>query len=326
VSDAAAGPAVLLAALAVSPSRSLTPVVTTCGTALCVQGVPWSLAMGTVYNGLADPRAAVGRVAALGLNTVRITDFLDVDGNPATAPFDETRWRAVDQLIAAADDAGLRVVLDFSTYRNLLKRAGGNPYSVDWLPFLRFVAERVNTATGRRYAADPTIAMISFAGEVDAITGGDNTYGLTLGQLINFYRTVEQFWHSVAPVQLLTAGGLSQLDWDSGIDWRGIFSLPYNDVNAVHVYTAGAATSTVPAVAEFSRATGKPWIIEEFGYPASMSDADRADRYREMYDRAAGNHAAGVGLWNVGAQTVDTYDVGPQFPLTDAVVRAHAPG
>jgi endo-1,4-beta-mannosidase len=284
------------------------------------------MAMGTVYNGLADPQAAVGRVAALGLNTVRVTDFLDVNGDPATAPFDETQWRAVDRLIAAADDAGLYVVLDFSTYRNLLRRAAGNPYIVDWLPFLRFVAERVNTETGRRYAADPTIAMISFAGEVDGITGGENTYGLTSDQLTNFYRTVEQFWRSVAPSHLLTAGGLRQLDWESGIDWQQIFLLPYNDVNAVHVYTHGDETSTVPAVATFSRATGKPWIIEEFGYPASMPGADRADRYREMYDLAAANHAAGIGLWNVGAQTVDTYDVGPQFPLTEAVVRAHAAG
>ena len=280
--------------------------------------------MGTVYNGLADPQSAVAQVSALGLNTVRITDFLDVNGDPATAPFDETAWRAVDRLIAAAADAGVHVELDFSTYRNLLKRAGGNPYTVDWLPFLRFAADRVNTATGVRYADDPTIALVSFAGEVDGITGGDNTYGLTTAGLTGFYRTVEAFWRSVAPGQLLTAGGLSHLDWDPGIDWRAIFSLPDNDVNALHVYTAGEANQTVPAVAEFSRSTGKPWIIEEFGYPASLPDADRADRYRRMYDRAAANHAAGVGLWNVGTQTTDTYDVGPQFPLTAAVVRDHA--
>ncbi len=302
------------------------PRVRVCGTALCLHGAPWSLEMGTVYNGLADPQSAVSQVSALGLNTVRITDFLDVNGDPATAPFDETGWRAVDRLIAAAADAGLHVELDFSTYRNLLKRVGGNPYTVDWLPFLRFAADRVNTATGVRYADDPTIALVSFAGEVDGITGGDNTYGLTTAELTGFYRTVEAFWRSIAPGQLLTAGGLSHLDWDPGIDWRAIFSLPDNDINALHVYTAGDANKTVPAVAQFSGSTGKPWIIEEFGYPASLPDADRADRYRRMFDRAAANHAAGVGLWNVGTQTTGTYDVGPQFPLTAGVVRDHARG
>lgn len=309
----------------IRPSDHSTPRrVTSCGTALCLGNAPWSMAMGTVYNCLADPGRAVASVRALALNTVRVTDFLNVDGAADTAPFDPAAWRSVDRLIAAAGGAGLHVVLDFSTYRNLLKRSGGNPYTVDWTPFLRFVAERLNTETGIRYADDPTIALVSFAGEVDGIASGDNTYGLTSDQLVAFYRKVEAFWHAVAPGQLLTAGGLSQLDWQSGIDWRTIFSLPHNDVNALHVYAPGDSSTTIPNVAAFSKAEGKPWIIEEFGYPASLPDAERADKYREMYEVAERNNAAGTGLWNVGAQTADTYDVGPQFPRTFGVVRANA--
>ena len=70
----------------------------------------------------------------------------------------------------------------------------------------------------------------------------------------------------------------------------------------------------MPAVSRFSRSIGRPWIIEEFGYPADLPDAERASRFAATYALAARYGAAGTGLWNVGAQTADTYDVGPQFP------------
>jgi hypothetical protein len=296
--------------------------VTACGTSLCLAGRPWHLHVGSVYNGLDEPASTIAQVEALGLNAVRITDFLDVDGDPRSAPYDERSWVRVDRLIAAASDAELHVVLDLSAYRNLLKARGLNPYTVDWVPFLSFVVSRVNTTSGIRYGDDRTIAIVSFAGEVDGIKGGDNTYGLTTDQLTVFYRDVQNFWHGAAPHQLLTAGGLSQLDWKSGIDWPAIFSLPHNDVVALHVYTSGDAAVSVPAVARFSQGIGKPWMIEEFGFPADLLDAERARRYAQMYDLAASYGAAGTGLWNVGPQVVDTYDVGPQFPQTFDVIRS----
>jgi hypothetical protein len=282
--------------------------------------------MATVYNGLDTPRLSVSRVQALGLNTVRITDFLDVDGQPATAAYEEHRWRQVDRLIAAAASAGLFVQLDLSCYRNLLKNAGLNPYTEDWAPFLRHVVERRNSVTGMRYGDDPAIALVSFAGEVDAIHSRANTYGLTPDQLLEFYREVQHFWHRAAPEQLLTTGGLIHLDWESGVDWRAIFALPHNDVASIHVYSSGDLADSAPAVAAYSRALGKPWVVEEFGYPAELGDAERAARFSTMYAAAAGNSAAGVGFWNVGPQTTDTYDVGPQFPRTFDVVREHRPG
>lgn len=298
--------------------------VTVCGRELCLDGAPWSLSMATVFNGLDTPVASVARLKALGLTTVRITDFLDTAGPPSSAPYDERAWVRVDGLIAAAHAAGLHVWLDLSTYRNLLKQAGTDPYAADWTPFLAFVVSRVNTVTKVRYADDPTIAVVGFAGEVDGINGGDNTYHLTTGQLTDFYRRVQQFWHDAAPRQLLTAGGLSHLDWDSGIDWRSIFTLPYNAIAAVHAYTAGDVDVTIPAVSAFAATADRPWVLEEFGYPATMPDADRAGSFAGMFATARRYAAAGVGFWNVGGQTNDTYDVGPQFPDTFAVVANHA--
>ncbi len=69
--------------------------ITTCGRQLCYQGEPWPLAVGTVYHGLDEPDNAVAAVEALNLNVVRITDFLDTTGAPATAPYDAKAWRSV---------------------------------------------------------------------------------------------------------------------------------------------------------------------------------------------------------------------------------------
>lgn len=281
--------------------------------------------MGSVYNGLQDPDGSVAQATALGLNTIRITDFLDADGAPTAAAFDETRWRRVDRLIAAASAAGLHVVLDLSSYRNLLKASGRNPYTYDWSSFLSFAADRRNTVTKLRYGDDPTIALVGFAGEVDAVNGGDNTYGLTTAQLTDFFRQVEGHWHRAAPRQLLTAGGLMQLDWDSGIGWKAIFDLPHNDVDAIHVYSSRDRDKSLPAVAVYSRTIGKPWITEEFGYPAALGDGRRASAFAATYDLNERHGSAGVGFWNVGRQTKDTFDVGPQFPRTFRAVRSYWP-
>lgn len=305
-----------------SVARRDDATVTACGASLCLNGAPWMLSMASVYNGLATPAESVARVRALDLTTVRITDFLDTAGQPSSAPYDAAAWARVDALIAAAGEAGMHVWLDLSTYRNLLKQSGTNPYTADWTPFLAFVVNRINTVTGVRYGDDPTIAVVGFAGEVDGINGGDNTYRLTTGQLTDFYRNVQQFWHGAAPRQLLTAGGLSHLDWDSGIDWHSIFALPYNSIAAVHAYTAADVDITIPAVAAFAASSGRPWVLEEFGYPATMPDADRARSFTTMFLTAKTHGAAGVGFWNVGGQTHDTYDVGPQFPLTFAAVAS----
>jgi hypothetical protein len=87
------------------------PRVVTCGTQFCLSGRPWTLTLGTVYGGLADSASAVARVPALGLNAVRVTDFLDVNGDPERAPFAEADWSRVDRLLAAASNAGLYTVL-----------------------------------------------------------------------------------------------------------------------------------------------------------------------------------------------------------------------
>jgi hypothetical protein len=297
--------------------------VSACGQRLCVNGTPWRLTMGSI-NGKSDPADAVRRAKDLGLNAIRLTDFLDKHASPATGPYDASRWADVDKVIAASGAAGLHVELDLATYRNLLATSGVNPYTADWRPFLDFVVNRRNSVTRIRYGDDPTIALVSFAGEVEPINSATNTRQVTTQQLTDFYRGVLAYWSAAAPRQLLSAGGLMHLGWNSGIDWKAIFALPHNDVIALHLYSDSDRQKVVPAVAAYGAQLGRPWITEEFGFLSSMGDAVRAAKFAGTYQLNRAHGSAGTGFWNLGPQTSNTHDVGPQFPAASAAVRREA--
>jgi len=295
-----------------------------CGTNLCRGPWLWRLHGASVY-GHSSASDAVNRARVLRLNTIRLTDWLDTGADPVRGAYDESRWRTVDADLALARESGLRVILDLSTYRNMLYAHGINPYTYDWKPFLSFVANRRNTVNGNRIGSDPVIALVSFAGEVEPLNTSDNRLGITTKQVTGFFRTAFATWGSLAPEQLRSSGGLLQLDWDSGIDWRSIMALPGSDVCSIHVYGDGDKNSTLPAVANYCRRLGKPWITEEFGMHAGIGDATRASWFTSVYDAQRRYGSAGAGFWNAGPQVGDTYDVGAQTPLTAAVVRKNAP-
>jgi hypothetical protein len=65
------------------------------------------------------------------------------------------------------------------------------------------------------------------------------------------------------------------------------------DVPAIHVYSARDESITLPAVSAYARQIGKPWIVEEFGFPQSEGDTARARDFQRVYDEASNNGAAG---------------------------------
>jgi Tol biopolymer transport system component len=231
-----------------------------------------------------------------------------------------------------------------------------DPYSPDdsasWDSFLQFVATRVNTVTGVEYRSDPTIAIVSFAGEPNPPNSGEPLKPTTQ-ELTDFYARVFDEWKSYDPNHLVTSGGLLHIDWEalyggsSGIDHEAIFSLPNQDVLSIHNYfgrlPATAANDTKTAVVATAAASlGKPWITEEFGFPEQPVDnsttpatiyteTDRGTWFRTVFDiqrnPPAGVPSAGVAFWNLGPEVaVSSHDVNPGTPATwTAVLGAGAP-
>lgn len=303
------------------------PFLKTCGRAFCKGGSAFSLYGASALFASADPAATMERARAQGLNTVRLVNFLHEDGNPASAPYDASSWRAVDREIAQAASAGLLVILDLSTYRNLLQRHG-NPYTTDWGPFLRWVAARKNTVTNVVYRDDPTIGMIALAGEADGPNSSSGrAMNLTTQEVTRFYARSAREWKAADPNHIVSTGGFLYLDWNSGIDWRAIGGLSDIDVLAVHVYSDNDRTMTVPAVAAWARNAAKPWLVEEFGQTQSTGDSTRAAYFRSVISDMRARGTAGVAFWNLGPEVAPgSHDVNPSTPLTWRLVKELAPG
>jgi hypothetical protein len=309
-------------ATATAPS----PFVQRCGASLCLAGKPFPMFAASVLSVNDDPSGTMARARAQGLNTVRLVNFLDEHGDPATAPFDLSHWAAVDRAIAAARAAGLKVILDLSTYRNLLA-ASRNPYTADWGSFLRWVFARKSTTSGIQYKDDPTIALVDLAGEIEAPNSdAGRALGETSDQITAFFTRTAREFKADDPNHVLSTGGLLQLDWDSGIDWRTIGSIASIDMLAIHVYSAADRLKTIPAVSSWARANGKPWMLEEFGLPQRTGDETRANYFGSVFAKAEQTGAAGVGFWNSGPQlNGDSYDVNQATPLTWLAVSSNAP-
>lgn len=307
--------------------------ITTSGTSLRAFGAPFPMYGASVYGQIdtAAKRAAVIDLALQGrLNTVRVVNWLHENSTtPDTAAYDSTRWKHCDALIAAASRAGLRVILDLSTYRNLLLNGGKvNPYGRTqyprWEKFIAWVLNRRNSVTGATYANDPTIAYVAIAGEPAAPKGGD-ALRPTTAELTAFYKRAAAKIRAKSRV-LICPGGFLFLDWDSGIDWKAIGADASIDMLALHPYSDGDRRISVPAMGAWSAAVNKPWLMEEFGAEVGRTtDADRAALFQNAYDQADTHSAAAAAFWNLGpATTGATYDVNTAHPVTWATVRANS--
>jgi endo-1,4-beta-mannosidase len=295
--------------------------VAACGESFCIAGERWRMHGASVFNGLRHPHKTVRRARNARLNTLRIVNFLDEEGPPRSA-FDEKNWMRVDRLIAAAARADVRVILDLSTYRNMLVNAGRNPYTTDWGPFVRFVTQRRNRVTGTRYAADPTIALVALAGEVEPPV----TTRATGDQVTRFFRRTFRQWAAADPNHLLSSGGLLHLDWRSGLDWRSIFSLRNSHVCSIHAYSPGDFKTSLRRVDSYCDRLDKPWILEEFGWRRAIGDRERARRFARTYRSLMRRDAAGGAFWNLGGERDSgTFDVNRSTLATFRAVRRAAP-
>ena len=300
-----------------------------CGTQFCFGDTAFYPYGATFYrssplSGIDNPHGAVALAQLEGLNTMRVVNFYNpTSGDPAVTPFSSTVWDPVDTLIADAQAAGIRVVLDLADYRNILMDHCVNPYTYDWTAFESFVAHRVNHVTGRTYANDPEIAMVSFSGEPLPV-GTHGCISYTTQDLTDYFHSVTRIWKSLDRNHVITSGGLGYLNFNSGIDWQAIDADPNADVCAFKTY--GGMLPWVHVGASYCLNTlHKPWFDDEWGYLQSGGDIATAAAFAAQFANNDANGAAADFFWNAGYQVAPTtYDVGPQTPLTMAVVRLHA--
>jgi endo-1,4-beta-mannosidase len=303
--------------------------VTSCGTSLCINGQKWTMHASTIYKNTDNVDTIFQLAKTAKLNSIRAVNFWNNNFEASADPYNEPQWVRLDRILDKAKSNNLRVILDLSDYRNWFLLNNKNPYNQDWGPFIQFVANRKNSINGINYKDDPTIAFVSFAGEAEQPV--NSTHGVTTAQLTDFYKTVFSLWKSHDPNHLVSSGGLSYLDWNSGIDWQTIFSLPQNDICSIHVYSTGDQSNTIPKVSSFCANLNKPWITEEFGFKQSLGDSTRANNLRTVYNLQKQYTSAGSGLWNLGLEVngvnynSDSYDVNTQTPLSLAIVQDYAP-
>lgn len=319
------------------PSQNASVFMHVCGEQFCIGRSVFYPYGATFYQstgmaGIDNPSGAVKLALEQGLNTIRLVDFLDLDGDPAVAPFQAAIWNKVDTFIADAEAAHLKILLDLSDYKNELWNSCINPYGANWTKYLDFVARRTNELTHEKYASDPEIVLVTFTGEplpvgnhtfIDRF-GDECTITYTTNQLTRFYADVEATWKSLDHHHLIAAGGLGYVNEpNNGIDWQSIFGNTDNDVCAWKTY--GGMLAWLPTGAKYCNdVLRKPWFNDEWGYTQSVGDRTRAADFETQFESNDANGAAGNFFWNSNYQLSSTsYDVSPLTPRTEAAVKSN---
>jgi hypothetical protein len=325
-----------------SPNRAA-GFLQVCGTKVCLDGKPFTIHSATTYGQLDNPGNEIALAKAAHLNTLEIVEY-EAGNGTLSDTMTEATWSRIDKFIAIAKKNKLHIILNLSSYGHALSEAGQKPTSTDWLPFLKFVAGRVNPYTKVAYKDEPAIGKIELLGEVDAPNYDKPTRGTTEETTAFYHRSLAQA-KKLFPQQLVSSGGLSFLDDpNSGIDWRTIMADPSNDMCDVEVNSQGDRNISVPNVANFCKTAGKPWFLAAWSsclrdhknfdgdinsWPTDEAMAQHAkdmyaiSRHKNPRAPAPGYPAVGTSVWNLGPS--GECDIGPQVPLTLAAVRNSAP-
>lgn len=258
------------------------------------------------------------------LNCVRVVNFLRSSTDYGNA----TCWNHIDKLITNAASKRIYVILDLSTFRNRLESEHKDPYDPNlWTGITSFVANR--------YRNNSTVAMYSIAGEVPAPNYGPQYPGASqpsAAKLLTFFDKVStQLWN-VDKNHLISSGGFIFMDDpNNGIPWQQIYALPHIGLATIHAYGSDSAGNQVVPVAAYTsvgawaNGRGIPFLVEEFGAPQSMGDANRSNFFGQQYTQCARYVAAAQLFWNFGLEvTGGSFDVNANTPQTLNTVKGWA--
>jgi hypothetical protein len=318
---------------------ALSNFVVQCGTSLCLRGVPFVIKGATGYGTYDDPDGEIQLAQAGNINTIELSEF-DTQYHVLSDAMSEATWTRVDRFIAASAQAHMHVILNLSEYGQSLQAAGQIPETVDWGPYLAFIANRTNSVTGVPYKDDPTIAMVELFGEICYPGETDSscpagTSG-TAEQMAEFFHRSLDEWHAAAPNILVSSGGFSHLNGSTTIPWQQIMADPLNSTCDMEINSPNDVSDSVAKVTSLCQSIGKPWFLaawsscyDSTSYPFfTATDNDMAAHAGDMYSLAAGGDpaaypAVGSSFWNLqdtGTST-GTCNLSPSFPATWATIQ-----
>jgi len=273
------------------------------GRFLIVQGRHFYLSGANAYYLPFKPAVTVDETlrdaAAVGLNALRTwgscegTSVFGLCFQPEPGVYDETTFQHLDDVIAKAGQANLRLIIPLV---NNWDHTGGMDQYVAWCKpggnhdefytdpcakdlyrrYVEHVLTRVNTVTGVRYRDDPTIMLWELANEPRAPSDPTGTTLFTWIEEMAAYvksldpnhlvGTGEEGWH-------VTKGGDWRHDGSEGADFLRNSGSSFIDVASFHLYPKSYAMSEAEALAWITEhvtdahtVVGKPVVLGEFGW------------------------------------------------------------
>ena len=201
--------------------------------------------------------------------------------------FNETAFREMDQVLQAANQSGVRVIIplvnnwpwmggrgEYAGFRGKTKNDfWTDPQLIaDFEETIRFVLTRTNTLTGVPYAEDKAILCWETGNELDSPT--------------SWTRTISAYIKSLDHNHLVMDGNTSGMQ-------RGALELPDVDIVTTHHYPGGRRTFADLIHANEAQARGKkPYVVGEFGFVPTPQMAD-------ALQAIADGGAAGGLLWSL---------------------------
>lgn len=276
--------------------------------------------------GAPDGARWAAQAAALGGTHMRLTNIFEESTVQAAANKGD-KLGEMDSKVRAAVDAGFRIIIDFSYYRNLLIKEGTNPYFLEWPAWLSPMGQilgRQFPGADYDYAHAPEVSAVALSGEPD-ILWGDNNPVQQAKSPDQYLWALQQQAIAVRKLDYdgpITAGGFNHLNSD-GPD-RGAYgdavdrlaAMPWVDALTFHGYDGPEKLK--PGISRFvdvAQSGGKLALMEECGFNSDhTSDTDRAAKFRALVPCVTASGLAGLGLWNVG--DYNGYDVRATHPET----------
>jgi len=268
-------------------------------------------------------RAVLDAAGQFGFNVLRAWAFLDQPWrgawfqNGETINDSETGLARLDQLVADAEAANIRLILplvnywpDFGGMDQYVSWAGGGPrerfYGDEavramYRNWVQHVLTRQNTVTGRLYREEPAILAWELANEPRC-----ETPELLLG----WVREMSQWVKEHDPNHLLAVG-------DEGFDGDGFLEIVEIDFGTFHLYPqawkqADPIASGVRWIEQHiaaGREAGKPMLLEEYG----MRGDQREVTYRAWLDAVLGQGGAGDLAWMLASTDGATGERYPDY-------------